>query len=116
MRSAASVLACLFCASCSASLAPRTAPSDGAPAAPAEGDPSDGGSGSLGGATLAPGGPAGVTANELNLRSAIGTTATVEAAMPCGATVSLISGPSTTPAPGWWNVSYSPATGASMNG
>jgi cell wall-associated NlpC family hydrolase len=28
----------------------------------------------------------------------------------------LISGPSTTPAPGWWNVSYSPATGASMNG
>ena len=121
MRTAAT-LACLFCAGCSGSLAPRMTPSDGAPTptppapTPPEGDPSDGGSGSLGGATLAPGGTARVTANELNLRTGIGTTAAVEAAMPCGATVALIAGPSTSPAAGWWNVSYSPPTGASMSG
>lgn len=119
MRSAASVLGCLFFAACSGMVSPHGSDGGGGTVdlGPApEGDPGDAGGGSLGGATLTPGGTARVTANELNLRNMVGTSGTVEAAMPCGATVKLIAGPSTTPAAGWWNVTFSPAAGGSMTG
>jgi uncharacterized protein YraI len=61
-------------------------------------------------AILEPGATARVTAVSLNLRDGAGTTATVLTAMPCGATVDVLGGPSTTPA-GWWNVSYGGQSG-----
>jgi cell wall-associated NlpC family hydrolase len=65
----------------------------------------------LGMATLAPGGTARVTASTLNLRNGIGTSATIETAMPCGTAVALLDGPSSTPAAGWWNVRFGALTG-----
>src|SRR5262245_58545977 len=79
-----------------------------------DGDPdSDGG---LGSATLAPGGMARVTATSLNLRNGIGTTATVEASMPCGTQVAVLDGPSTAPVAGWWNVRWDGAATGSVTG
>lgn len=117
-RAANALLACLVFAGCDAALLLHS--NKDAAATPddagLEGDPDDGGNtGTLGGATLAPGGMARVTASELNLRAAVGTSATIEATMPCGTEVQLLSGPSTTPDVGWWNVTYAPASG-SMNG
>ena len=82
-----------------------------------EGDPDDGGFipldspsdlGTVG--NLAVGSKARVTASWLNLRQAAGTDAAVVVAMPCGAQVNVVSGPSSTPA-GWWNVTYEQNTG-----
>jgi hypothetical protein len=64
-----------------------------------------------GGATLAPGGEARVTADSLNLRDGVGTTAAILAVMPCGARVEVLAGPSTTPVTGWWNVTWQGTTG-----
>src|SRR5258706_3398205 len=95
--------------------------------APEEGDPSapDGGaiavnpvddtpSPDLGVAAptmLAAGVTARVTAGSLNLRDGAGTTAAVLTIMPCGASVAVVGGPSTTPTAGWWNVTFMGATG-----
>src|SRR2546423_15690277 len=82
---------CMTCTSCAAKLAAD------------DGDP-DANDLGLGSATLAPGGNARVTATSLNLRAGIGTTAAIETMMPCGTTVAILDGPSTTPVAGWWNV------------
>ena len=90
---AVGVIACMACTSCAGRLA-----ADG------EGDPpSDGG---LGVAALAPGGLARVTATALNLRDGVGTSANILVAMPCGTQLTVLGGPSTTPAAGWWNVRW----------
>jgi cell wall-associated NlpC family hydrolase len=81
-----------------------------------DGDPVDGGSAGLGGATLTVGGSARVTANALNLRDGVGTGTNVLVAMPCGTTVALLGGPSTTPAAGWWNVRWDGASGGPLTG
>jgi hypothetical protein len=60
---------------------------------------------------LAPGVTARVTAGSLNLRDGAGTTANVLTVMPCGATVMVVGGPSTTPVAGWWNVTFMGTTG-----
>jgi uncharacterized protein YraI len=52
-----------------------------------------------------------VTANSLNLRDGVGTGANILVAMPCGASVQVVGGPSTTPVIGWWQVSYMGQTG-----
>ncbi len=95
---AAALAACIACTGCAAKLLGD------------DGDPSADDLG-LGSATLAPGGNARVTATSLNLRSGVGTSAAIEASMPCGTTVALLDGPSTTPAAGWWNVSFGSLTG-----
>lgn len=82
---------CITCTGCSAQLVAD------------DGDPDVGDLG-LGAATLAPGGTARVTATSLNLRAGVGTSAAIESEMPCGTTVAVLAGPSTTPAAGWWNV------------
>lgn len=86
-----------------------------------EGDPNppDGGSGTLtapnedgGGANgLAVGMTARVTADSLNLRDGVGTGANILTQMPCGSQVQVVGGPSTTPAAGWWNVTWQADTG-----
>ena len=48
-----------------------------------------------------------VTASSLNLRAGAGTTGAIVTAMPCGATVTVIGGPTS----GWWNVRYTTSTG-----
>jgi cell wall-associated NlpC family hydrolase len=118
MRRPRASLAALVLAGCSVPpVYVHTADGGGADLGAAEeGDPLDGGNGSLGGATLTPGGTARVTAQALNLRNGIGTSATILTAMPCGSQVSLVAGPSTTPAAGWWNVTYAPATGSPLTG
>jgi len=87
-----------------------------------EGDPdSDGGTIMIadedGGAStstmLAAGGQARVIADSLNLRDGAGTQAMILTAMPCGATVDVLGGPSTAPSAGWWNITYTAAGGAS---
>jgi len=98
VTTAAALAACIACTSCAAKLAAD------------DGDP-DADDLGLGSAALAPGGVARVTASSLNLRAGVGTSATIEAMMPCGTQVALLDGPSTTPAAGWWNVRYSPASG-----
>lgn len=60
---------------------------------------------------LGVGGTARVTASSLNLRDGVGTGANVLVAMPCGAAVQVVGGPSTTPVAGWWNVTYASQTG-----
>ena len=95
------------------------------PPPPEEGDP-DGPDGGLG---LAPinedgedagvanpmlqaGEKARVTASELNLREAAGTSNTILAEMPCGTEVDVLGGPSVSPSPaGWWNVQYQTLSG-----
>jgi hypothetical protein len=57
------------------------------------------------------GGTARVTAGALNLRDGVGTSANILVVMPCGAQVTVLGGPSTMPAVGWWNVSYQGQTG-----
>ena len=52
-----------------------------------------------------------VTADTLNLRDGVGTAANILAGMPCGASVQVVDGPSTTPTAGWWNVTYQTQTG-----
>src|SRR5262252_6650349 len=64
-----------------------------------------------GGGNITVGGQAIVTASSLNLRDGVGTTANILTAMPCGATVDVVGGPSTTPVAGWWNVTYQSTTG-----
>jgi hypothetical protein len=64
-----------------------------------------------GGTQLTVGGTARVTADSLNLRDGVGTSANILTAMPCGASVQVLGGPSTTPASGWWNVTYDVTTG-----
>jgi hypothetical protein len=89
---------------------------------PEEGDP-DGPDGGLGlvpvvddspdagaGAMLTPGSTARVTASALNLRASAGTSAAILVAMPCGAEVDVLGGPSSTP-DGWWNVRYQTNSG-----
>jgi hypothetical protein len=71
------------------------------PAPPSENGPSS---------NLTIGSVARVTADFLNLRQAVGTSALVLTEMPCGAGVHVISGPSTGDTPGWWEVSYVAAT------
>jgi uncharacterized protein YraI len=56
---------------------------------------------------LAPGGYGRVTAGNLNLRDAVGTTANILTVMPCGSRVKILGGPSS----GWWNVQYMTQTG-----
>ncbi len=60
------------------------------------------------------GGTARVTADFLNLRTAAGTSATILTEMPCGASVTVLDGPSTGTTSGWWQVSYT--SGASYTG
>ena len=48
-----------------------------------------------------------VTASALNLRTGAGTSNAIVTAMPCGASVTVIGGPTT----GWWNVRYGARTG-----
>ncbi|MDB4970027.1 MAG: uncharacterized protein JWN44_5716 [Myxococcales bacterium] len=92
----------MICTSCAADLGGN------------EGDPdTDGG---LGAAALAPGGMARVTATTLNLRSAVGTSATVEGSMPCGTQLAILGGPSATPVAGWWNVRWDGAANGGMTG
>jgi cell wall-associated NlpC family hydrolase len=88
---AAALGLCIACTGCAAKLAAD------------DGDPDVGDLG-LGAATLAPGGMARVTATSLNLRNGIGTSAAIETMMPCGTSVAVLDGPSTTPVAGWWNV------------
>ena len=57
-------------------------------------------------ANLEPNGMARVTADFLNLRDSVGTDGKIVIAMPCGATVLVLQGPSVTPAVGWWRVLY----------
>jgi hypothetical protein len=99
---AAAVALCIACTGCAAKLAAD------------DGDP-DADDLGLGSATLMPGGTARVTATSLNLRNGVGTTAAIEAAMPCGTQVALLDGPSTTPVAGWWNVSVM-QSGATLSG
>ena len=47
-----------------------------------------------------------VAADTLNMRDSAGTSGTVVIQMPCGATVDVLEGPSTTPVAGWWRVRY----------
>ena len=96
------VASCIACTSCAAQIAGD------------DGDPeTDGG---LGAATLAPGGMARVTATALNLRAAVGTSATIEASMPCGTQLAIVGGPSATPVAGWWNVRWDAAANGAMTG
>ncbi|MFI5290438.1 MAG: SH3 domain-containing protein [Polyangia bacterium] len=93
----------------------------GGPVIHDEGDPDspDGGTFGLapanedGGAStvLTVGETARVTADSLNLRDGVGTGAQILTAMPCGASVLVVGGPSTTPAAGWWNVTWQNQTG-----
>jgi hypothetical protein len=80
-----------------------------------EGDPDDVLRGAdetgTGSTVLAPGGKARVTADSLNLRDGVGTGANILTAMPCGAQVLVLAGPSTTPSAGWWNLTYGQETG-----
>src|SRR4051812_3841903 len=99
ITAAALLAACIACTGCAA----RPGADDGDP---------DSGDLGLGGAALAPGGLARVTATSLNLRSGVGTSAAIEAMMPCGTEVSVLDGPSTMPVGGWWNIRYAPASGA----
>ncbi len=101
IRITALLASCVIFAACAA----KHPASDGD-----DGDP-DGSDLGLGGAALAPGGMARVTATALNLRDAVGTSATIETEMPCGTEVVLLGGPSTTPATGWWNVQFGALTG-----
>ncbi len=55
----------------------------------------------------AAGGTMRVTASALNLRAAVGTSAAILTSMPCGATVTVLDGPSM----GWWHVRYNTTTG-----
>jgi hypothetical protein len=80
---------------------------DGDPNGPPTAD-EDGGTTTM---MLAPGETARVIASSLNLRDGVGTTANILTAMPCGAQVMVLAGPSTTPAAGWWNVTYQQTTG-----
>lgn len=48
-----------------------------------------------------------VTATSLNLRTGAGTTNAIVTSMPCGATVTVLGGPTS----GWWNVRYNTSTG-----
>jgi uncharacterized protein YraI len=57
-------------------------------------------------AGLTVGGQARTTATELNLRDGAGTSANVLTVMPCGSTVNVLAGPSTTPVAGWWQVNF----------
>ena len=91
ITAAAALAACIACTGCGAQL-----PAD-------DGDPSSDDLG-LGSATLAAGGTARVTATALNLRSGVGTSASILTTMPCGTAVAVLDGPSTTPVAGWWNV------------
>jgi len=91
ITAAAALGLCIACTGCAAKLAED------------DGDPDVGDLG-LGAATLAPGGMARVTATSLNLRNGIGTSAAIEMAMPCGTSVAVLDGPSTTPVAGLWNV------------
>lgn len=122
MRRAVAVTAVWACTLCGCGgVSPhRVALGDGGPGDPGDdGDPvdaGDGGAGSLGGATLAPGMQARVTASALNLRDGVGTGAAILTAMPCGAEVALLAGPSTTPAAGWWNVDYAGVGSGSLSG
>src|SRR5438445_3612777 len=102
VRATLVVASCIACTACSAQIAGD------------DGDPeTDGG---LGAAALAPGGLARVTATSLNLRAAAGTSATVEASMPCGTQLAILDGPSATPVAGWWNVRWDGATNGAMTG
>jgi hypothetical protein len=114
MRGALALAA--FAAACDGSHAMMMSPPDLAPAPAADdGDPSsmpppadeDAGASTM----LTPGGTARVIANSLNLRDAVGTSANILTAMPCGADVMVLAGPSTTPVAGWWNVSWQQHTG-----
>jgi len=116
------LLACLAFAACGQA-PPQAAPGDD------DGDPNSAADGSLGlppvdengdggapasgdgGAVITVGGQARVIADSLNLRDGVGTGANILTAMPCGATVDVVGGPSTTPAAGWWNVTYQQQTG-----
>jgi hypothetical protein len=83
---------------------------DGDPNSGARMADEDGGSSTM----LMPGSTARVTASSLNLRDGVGTMANVLTAMPCGAQVMVIAGPSQTPGTpvaGWWNVTYGQTTG-----
>ena len=91
ITAAAALGLCIACTGCGAKLAAD------------DGDPDVGDLG-LGSAALAPGGMARVTATSLNLRNGIGTSAAIETMMPCGTSVAVLDGPSTTPVAGWWNV------------
>jgi len=98
ITAAALLAACIACTGCAAQLGGD------------EGDPDTGDLG-LGGAALVPGGMARVTATSLNLRNGVGTSAAIEAMMPCGTAVAVLDGPSTMPAAGWWNVQFGSLTG-----
>jgi hypothetical protein len=98
ITAAALLAACIACTGCAAKLGAD------------DGDPDSGDLG-LGGAALVPGGMARVTATSLNLRGGVGTSAAIEAMMPCGTEVAVLDGPSTMPVGGWWNIRYAPASG-----
>ncbi len=70
----------------------------------------------LGPVNLGIGVTARVTAATLNLRDGVGTAANILVAMPCGTAVPMLAGPSTTPAAGWWQVTYSPSGMQPMTG
>lgn len=98
ITAAATLAACIACTGCGVQLAAD------------DGDPDTGDIG-LGGAALAPGGTARVTATALNLRSGVGASAAILTTMPCGTQLAVLDGPSTTPAAGWWNVQDGATTG-----
>jgi uncharacterized protein YraI len=108
------LVAAFAIAGCSNAAAPpeegdSPTPADGSQGVPVADE--DGGTAGDGGAAIAVGGQARVTADSLNLRDGIGTAANILTAMPCGTTVDVVGGPSTTPAAGWWNVVYNGQTG-----
>ncbi|HZS40249.1 MAG TPA: SH3 domain-containing protein [Polyangia bacterium] len=85
---------------------------DGSLGLPTIDENGDGGAPASGdGGVITVGGQARVIADSLNLRDGVGTGANVLTAMPCGSTVTVVGGPSTTPAAGWWNVTYQQQTG-----
>ncbi len=60
-----------------------------------------------GSASLQIGAQARVMADFLNMRDTAGTSGQILVAMPCGAWVKVLAGPSEEPTAGWWNVEYS---------